>query len=275
MKVFRCWVNDAHFSINTVMSKVYPVNTPPGMQKVFDKFCEPRSLGLPGGDIVLMTTRVDRWEMRRDTISGDHEAGMSMWSTPFQGGIDIARHILSHPEDFAGKTVLDIGAGSGLIAIAAAKAGAAAIAIDSSRMACWAMDTNAALNSVELKIGNGNIVDPECWIEIDDNIASYKELAAKADIITAGDIFYDGYLSKAVADTLAGFSRSGKIILASSGEEDMNHYFFGENVEALGHSYNKRASFVKFQGPVFSPSDKPVQPRYKRHRSLGDSWDYS
>ena len=47
------------------------------------------------------------------------------WAFAWAGGQALARYILDHPEQIAGKHVLDIGAGSGLVAIAAAKAGAA------------------------------------------------------------------------------------------------------------------------------------------------------
>src|SRR4051812_5748623 len=46
------------------------------------------------------------------------------WAFAWPGGQAVSRYILDHAEEFADKSVLDFGAGSGLVAIAAAKAGA-------------------------------------------------------------------------------------------------------------------------------------------------------
>lgn len=71
------------------------------------------------------------------------------WAFAWPGGQALARYILDHPQEFAGKTVLDFGAGSGLIAIAAAKAGASpVIAAELDTLAIAAMELNAAANNV-------------------------------------------------------------------------------------------------------------------------------
>src|SRR6266705_6392659 len=49
------------------------------------------------------------------------------WAFAWAGGQALARYLLDHPETVAGRAVLDFGAGSGLVAIAAAKAGAASV----------------------------------------------------------------------------------------------------------------------------------------------------
>ena len=48
------------------------------------------------------------------------------WAFPWAGGQGLARYVLDHPETVAGRHVLDVASGSGLVAIAAAKAGARA-----------------------------------------------------------------------------------------------------------------------------------------------------
>src|SRR5690606_27339284 len=54
--------------------------------------------------------------------AGDH--GSPYWAYPWAGGAALARFVLDRPETVAGRRVFDLGAGSGLVAIAAAKAGA-------------------------------------------------------------------------------------------------------------------------------------------------------
>src|SRR4051812_50180317 len=49
------------------------------------------------------------------------------WAFAWAGGQALARYLLDHPETVAGKRVLDIGAGSGLVAIAAGKAGGGSV----------------------------------------------------------------------------------------------------------------------------------------------------
>ncbi|HXJ27486.1 MAG TPA: 50S ribosomal protein L11 methyltransferase [Streptosporangiaceae bacterium] len=69
------------------------------------------------------------------------------WAFPWAGGQGLARYVLDHPETVAGRRVLDVASGSGLVAIAAAKAGAAAVTagdIDEHVLAAIAL--NAAAN---------------------------------------------------------------------------------------------------------------------------------
>src|SRR5579863_4747026 len=71
------------------------------------------------------------------------------WAFPWAGGQGLARYILDHPETVAGRAVLDAAAGSGLVAIAAAKAGARSVLagdIDDNALAAVAL--NAAANAV-------------------------------------------------------------------------------------------------------------------------------
>src|SRR5690606_24912632 len=83
-----------------------------------------------------------------------------------------------HPEAVHGKTVLDFGAGSGLVGIAAAKAGAVVTAYEPDAIGQVAAGLNAEANDVDLS------VSPE---------------VTEADIVLAGDVFYD---AKVAAETL-------------------------------------------------------------------------
>ncbi|HEY3879822.1 MAG TPA: 50S ribosomal protein L11 methyltransferase [Trebonia sp.] len=71
------------------------------------------------------------------------------WAFPWAGGQGLARYVLDHPATVAGRRVLDVASGSGLVAIAAAKAGASSVlASDIDENALAAIELNAAANAV-------------------------------------------------------------------------------------------------------------------------------
>src|SRR5262245_12692027 len=75
------------------------------------------------------------------------------WAFAWAGGQALARYVLDHPEQIAGKRVLDLAAGSGLVAIAAAKTGAApVIAADIDAFTESAISLNALANDVYVEI---------------------------------------------------------------------------------------------------------------------------
>ncbi len=59
------------------------------------------------------------WRLGR-LAAGDADPPPPYWAFPWAGGLALARHILDRPQTVAGRRVLDLGAGSGLVAIAAA-----------------------------------------------------------------------------------------------------------------------------------------------------------
>ena len=98
------------------------------------------------------------------------------WAYAWAGGAVLARHILDHPQSVAGRPVLDLGAGSGLVGIAAAKAGASAvIAAEIDRNGVAALGLNAAANGVAITL-------------IDEDITTGPPPAV--DLVLAGDVFY-------------------------------------------------------------------------------------
>jgi predicted nicotinamide N-methyase len=90
------------------------------------------------------------WE-RTERATGRADLPPPFWAYPWAGGIALARYLLDHPSLVAGQTVLDLAAGSGLVAIAAALAGAAHVtANDIDPMALAAIPLNAAANRVSI-----------------------------------------------------------------------------------------------------------------------------
>ena len=97
------------------------------------------------------------------------------WAFCWASGQVLAAHILSNPEIVAGKTVLDFGAGSGVVGIAAKRAGAAAVTCcDNDANARLACQTNAAINDVEITL-------------IDD----FQQAPSPLDLVIAADVLYD------------------------------------------------------------------------------------
>ena len=85
------------------------------------------------------------------------------WAFAWAGGQALARYVLDNPAAVRGRTVLDFGSGSGLVAIAAAKAGAANVtAADIDRYAVSAISLNAEANRVRVEIVERDIIGEGC-----------------------------------------------------------------------------------------------------------------
>jgi predicted nicotinamide N-methyase len=101
-----------------------------------------------------------------------HDEAPPYWAYAWGGGAALALYLRDHPQAVANKTVLDFGAGSGLVGIAAMKAAArAAIAMERDAVGRVAIALNAAANGVELALWTGSDM-PE------------------VDVVLAGDVFY-------------------------------------------------------------------------------------
>src|SRR5207248_10982954 len=102
-------------------------------------------LHLPGDAFAL-------WEQTESELGGGVSAP-PFWAFPWAGGQALARYLSEQPETVRGRTVLDLAAGSGLVGIAAALAGAATVAANEiDRHAEAAIALNARLNDVKLDV---------------------------------------------------------------------------------------------------------------------------
>jgi predicted nicotinamide N-methyase len=103
------------------------------------------------------------------------------WAFAWAGGQALARYILDHPEQIMGKHVLDIGSGSGMVAIAAAKAGAASVlAADIDAFSIAAIRLNAVANGATVAVTQDDLIGAEGdW-----------------DVILVGDLFYERPLAE-------------------------------------------------------------------------------
>ncbi len=114
------------------------------------------------------------------------------WALCWAAGLVLADHLTENPEVVRGRTVVDLGAGSGVVAIAAARAGARRVyAADTDPLALAACRANAAANGVTLALT--------------DDLDSIDE---RIDLMTLADVFYDSRnlgliaLARARAETI-------------------------------------------------------------------------
>ena len=121
------------------------------------------------------------------------------WAFAWAGGQALARYLLDNPEVVAGREVLDFGAGSGLVAIAAAKAGAARVtAAEIDPFAAAAIAINAALNGVAIEVVNTDFSDGDkrFW-----------------KLVTAGDICYEQPMAERAMRWLRRLAGRGSTVL--------------------------------------------------------------
>jgi predicted nicotinamide N-methyase len=121
------------------------------------------------------------------------------WAFAWAGGQALARYLLDHPETVAGRTVLDFGSGSGLVAIAAARAGARhVLAAEIDHFAIAAIAANAALNDVAVQVTPADLIGAS---------------DANWDVVTAGDVCYEREMAERVVPWLRMLAGRGCLVL--------------------------------------------------------------
>lgn len=122
------------------------------------------------------------WWARMEAAAG-RSLPPPYWASVWAGGQALARHLLDHPDLVAGRRVLDLAAGSGLVAIAAALAGAdRVVANDVDPYAVAAVTVNARANQVRVTADGEDLLDG----------------VAGVDLVVAGDALYDAGLAARV-----------------------------------------------------------------------------
>lgn len=145
------------------------------------------------------------WWARMEAAAG-RSLPPPYWASVWAGGQALARHLLDHPELAAGRRVLDLASGSGLVAIAAALAGAERVtANDVDPYAVAAVTANARANRVELAVTGGDLLDGP----------------VHADLLLAGDVLYDAGLAARVLPFLQRAADRGVEVLV--GDPDRGH----------------------------------------------------
>lgn len=145
----------------------------------------------------LADDAVALWKMTEEEL-GALGLPPPFWAFAWAGGQALARHVLDHPELVRGKRVLDVASGSGLVAIAAMKAGAAsACAADIDAFCAPAADLNAALNGVRITTTDADPVGAP----------------TEADVILVGDLFYERDLAERLLAWLRALHAEGREVL--------------------------------------------------------------
>jgi predicted nicotinamide N-methyase len=182
---------------------------------IFGNTVEARAPLVPELRLRLATEVVPLWTRTEEIASGNLPP--PYWAFAWPGGQALARYLLDHPETCRAARLLDFGAGSGLVAIAAAHAGANAAAADIDPRSAAAIRINA--------IGNGVKVD----IIEEDVIGSDGQW----DIICAGDMCYERPLAerltawlreRAGAGTRVFFGDPGRTYFPPTGRERLATY---------------------------------------------------
>ncbi|HUP55053.1 MAG TPA: 50S ribosomal protein L11 methyltransferase, partial [Methylomirabilota bacterium] len=120
------------------------------------------------------------------------------WAWAWAGGQALARHVLDHPDLVRGRRVADIGAGGGIVAIAAALAGATSVsAIDIEAFAIEASGLNAAANGVAIDLEEADPIGTDRgW-----------------DVVLVGDLWYEPELAGRMAPWLRTLVARGALVL--------------------------------------------------------------
>jgi predicted nicotinamide N-methyase len=176
---------------------------------------------------------VGLWELIGGGYSSDRPP--PFWAFAWAGGQGLARYVLEHPDTVNGRRVLDLASGSGLVAIAAALAGAAAVrAVDVDPDAVRAIALNARANGVVVDAVRGDILNGIPSVGAPSVGAPSEGAAGDAEVVLAGDAFY----SKAMADRVLGFlrraGRSGARVLVG----DPDRAFLPHRLFHMLHAYD-------------------------------------
>lgn len=153
---------------------------------------------LPGVRLRVARDPIGLWEQAEEAM-GRGELAAPFWASAWPGGLALARYLLEHPETVAGRPVVDVATGCGVVAVAAALAGAGSVtAYDIDALAVHAARTNASLNRVRIAVAQADV---------------RTVTAPNGALVTAGDVFYDRDISTAMRLGLDALAAGGCEVL--------------------------------------------------------------
>ena len=152
---------------------------------------------VPEIELHLADQMVPLWQLTEEEMS---EIGLPppYWAFAWAGGQAVARYVLDNPGLVAGRAVVDFAAGTGLVAIAAAKAGARlSCAVDIEALATAACRLNAAINDTRVEVETRDPIGADIV----------------AEVVLAGDICYEKPLAGRAMPWLKRLAAEGVLVL--------------------------------------------------------------
>jgi predicted nicotinamide N-methyase len=178
--------------------------------------------GLPGlrlqlADDVMVVMQLAGTEL------GQPDPALPFWAFAWAGGLAVSQYLVDHPEEVAGRRVLDVASGSGLCAVVAMRLGAASVhAVDIDPFSQAAVALNARANGVRVGFSRQDLLGappPPC------------------DVILAGDVCYEETMAGRMLDWLRLAARGGTRVLLG----DPGRAYLPAGLERLA-SYRVRTS---------------------------------
>ena len=155
------------------------------------------------------------WRLTEEKL-GEMGVPPPFWAFAWAGGQALARYLLDHPDRVRDRCVLDFAAGSGLVGIAAMKAGAASvIGADIDPFCAAAVALNAEANGVQMGFTDRNLLD---------------QPPPRVDVICAGDVCYEKPMTERVLAWLGEARANGTRVLIG---DPHRTYFPREGLEFL------------------------------------------
>lgn len=214
---------------------------------------EPLQRALDGllGDAQLVATPLpdtglQLWLLDGDNMSREFSAEETRrilheppyWSFCWASGLALARYLAEHPHWVCGKRVLDFGAGSGVAAIAAAKAGAKeVVACDLDPLALQACRANAQLNQVDLGYSSDFFAE-----------------ADRFDLVLVADVLYDR-ANLPLLDQFLG--RARQALVADSRVRDFHHPIYRRLASLHAHTLPDLAEPHEFRNVSLYHAQRP------------------
>ena len=154
--------------------------------------------GVLGVRLHLAVSVEDVWSAIEEAVGTDGEP-IPFWAFAWAGGLALSRWLQEHPAEVAGRTVLDVGTGSGLVAIVAAQAGAERVsAVDIDPFAEAAVGLNARANRVRLAYSTRDLLDAP---------------PPAVDVLLAADTWYEGPVAERFMPWLRASAAAGVRVL--------------------------------------------------------------
>jgi predicted nicotinamide N-methyase len=178
--------------------------------------------GLPGvrlqlADDVMVVMQLAGGEL------GQPDPPLPFWAFAWAGGLAVSHYLVDHPEEVAGRRVLDVASGSGLCAVVAMRLGAASVhAVDIDPFSQAAVALNARANGVRVGFSRQDLLDA---------------LPPPCGVILAGDVCYEEIMAGRMVEWLRLAARGGTRVLLG----DPGRTYLPAGLERLA-SYRVRTS---------------------------------